>query len=79
MKNIISFIKWQFSKYKPIDYLWFLAAALIGAGINSLNVLFHIGMAMFLLLSIVALVKMQWQSWKEERRNLLNSIKDSDK
>lgn len=75
VKDIWSFIKWQVSRFKFDDYLWFIGFGLIGAGIADNKDLIYIGIFVVSTGMICSMVKSQWSRWKEERRELIEKIK----
>ena len=77
VKQILSFLRWQFSKLEWHDYVWFLGAGMIGAGWESKGLLFYAGLLIVWFMIVGGLVKMQWQRWKVERKELLETIRDS--
>lgn len=77
VKQIFAFLRWQFARFKWHDYVWFLGSGMIGAGWETKGALFYSGVFMLLCLAFGAMVKSQWRSWKEERKELFETIKDS--
>lgn len=76
VKQILSFIRWQFSRWTWADYLWMTGAFMIGAGYNGNQTVFLIGVIIAASMIFGAVIKSQWQSWKRERQDLLNTIKN---
>jgi hypothetical protein len=77
MKQVLAFIRWNFSNLKWHDYLWMISCGMVGAGWNSEGLLFFSGLAIMLAMAIGGLITLQWRRWKMEREQLLDTIKDS--
>lgn len=77
VKQIFSFLRWQINKFTWVDYTWFLGAGMIGAGWESKGVVFYLGLLVVWTIVVGGLVKMQWLRWKDERKELLDTIKNS--
>ena len=76
MKEALNFIKWQISKWKWHDYLWFTGCGLVGAGFNNPKLMVA-GVSIVFAMVLSYMVKMQWQKYKEERNKLFKTIKES--
>lgn len=76
MKEFFKFIKWQVSKWKWHDYLWFLGCGLVGAGFHNPQLLMAGAIIVFTMI-FSYMVKTQWNRYKEERNKLFDTIKDS--
>jgi len=75
MTNVWHFIKWQVSKWTLTDYLWFLACGLIGGGLEKRETVFYAGVTLAMIMVMYGLLKIQWDQWKRERKDLLETIK----
>lgn len=76
VKQIFAFLRWQFSRWTWADYLWMTGAFMIGAGYNGNQTVFIVGVVIAMSMVFGALIKAQWQSWKRERQELLDTIKN---
>jgi hypothetical protein len=75
-KEVFDFIKWQVRKWRWHDYLWMSACFMVSFDFEKKGTVFMIGMSIGLIMFLGMLVKWQWDSWKRERNDLLQSIKD---
>jgi hypothetical protein len=77
VKQIFSFVRWQVARFTWSDYLWFLACGMVGFGWEQKGLVFFLGMFLIFVILFSSLVGSQWERWKEERKQLLETIKDS--
>lgn len=77
VKQVLSFIRWQFLRIKWHDYLWTAAVLMTVVGWNENGVLVIVGLSTMIAMMFGFLFKVQWQRWKSERKDLFNSIKNS--
>jgi len=73
MKEQIGFVRWWFSKLEL--WQWVLLASLF----FNVGSLFAIGTKISSNMNLIGTVKDSWTRYKEQRNNLLTTIKDSDK
>ena len=76
VKKIFGFLHWQFSRFKWHDSLWFVGCFLIGAGWSGNNVMLYLGIGIMVTMFFGGIIKIQWDRWKAERKELLKTIKD---
>lgn len=77
LKEVFDFVKWQIRKWKWHDYLWMSACFMVSFDFEKKGTMFMTGMSLALVMFFGMLVKWQWDSWKRERRELLETIKES--
>lgn len=77
VKQVFSFLRWQVSRFKWSDYLWFSAWVAVAADWETKGIVFFIGITAILTMTFGYLLGVQWSRWKEERKQLLSTIKDS--
>ena len=87
MKEVVNFIRWQWSKWEPWQKGYIICAFFAGAGVVAPKpydrYLFAIPMIMLFLWTSKWLVWDQlmasWNKYKTEKRELFTNIKDSHK
>ncbi len=87
MKELINFIKWQWSKWEFWQKSFIISSAFFGAGVTASApysiYLFMVPASVMLFWMTKWLVwdgaRTAWLNYKKEKANLFNSIKDSDK
>lgn len=77
VKQIFSFIKWQIRRWNFEDYLWSLGFVLLSVGFIVDQRIAIVGSFIICGILFKMLVCGQWDKWKEERKQLLETIKDS--
>ena len=77
VKQILSFLRWQLARFKWDDYLWFIGCGMVGWGFSKNDLVMYLGIAIITGILLSSMIKSQWQRWKEERKELLETIKDS--
>lgn len=88
MKEVWYFLKWKWSKYTFTDKCWFIGAFFIGSA--TYDMYFHpeqgtpwqavVGFGLWFTILLkwmfVDTIKEQWQRYKKEKAELLNTIKE---
>lgn len=73
--QILAFLRWQFSRFRWYDYGWMSGSLMLGLGYNHNETLFILGLLILFFTILGALISIQWNCWKRERKNLLDTIK----
>jgi ABC-type nickel/cobalt efflux system permease component RcnA len=85
MKEVIGFLRWQISKYKFSDWVWFVGCGLIGSGLaaseaETSKTMLIAGGALLLTLMLKWMIwdttRSQWDRYKREKANLFKTIKE---
>jgi len=76
LREVKDFLKWQVRRWEWQDYVWMIAFFCIGAGAADRNTVFYLGVFVVMLMMIYNLFKWQWDTWRRERKELLETIKD---
>lgn len=77
VKEVADFLRWQAKRLEWDDYTWAVGCFLIGAGINDNKSMLLAGAFVLFGTIIASLIRMQWRRWKSERKELLETIRDS--
>lgn len=87
MKEILNFIRWQWQKFERWQKLWIIGCVFFGAGMTApdsvRNYLIAVPIAIFFIYTfkwwIWEPTIASWESYKKEKAQLFDTIKDSHK
>lgn len=86
MKTFWAYLKWMWSKWQPTQRIWLLGCFFFGAGLSnwwetkepglSIQIAWAIWFVVIIKWFIWDTVAYSWQRFKQERKDLLNTIKE---